>query len=143
MEVLTDNNVDVVTVLIIDDEHDFTDYLTSTLNRRDKYSVIAANNGKEGLLLAKENKPAVILLDIMMPGIDGFEVLRNLKSFQETMSIPVIMLSALSNHEARLQSLKLYSEGFIEKPCSVEDIISTIDDTLKRREELKKRIHEE
>ena len=129
-----------ITVLVIDDEPDFVKHLSKLFKRNEKYEVIAAYDGMQGLEKAKEINPDIILLDILMPDLDGFEILKLLKESKKTLGIPVIMLTALTTQEARLESLKLYSEGFIEKPVSVEKIMQIIDGTLDRREEFKERI---
>jgi len=126
-------------VLIIDDEPDFTDLVCRALNRTGRLEVSAANNADEGIVLAGRELPDIILLDILMPGEDGFSVLKRLKENSSTVGIPVVMVTALTSHEARLMALRLYCEGYLEKPCSTEDIIDKIKVTLDRRRQLRKR----
>jgi len=80
-------------ILIVDDEPDFADMIKMRLEAND-YEVVTANDGVEGLRKAEEENPNLILLDIMMPGMDGYEVLRRLKRGEGTQYIPIVMLTA-------------------------------------------------
>jgi CheY-like chemotaxis protein len=84
--------------------------------------VIQADNGKDAIRLALEEKPDLILLDIMMPQMDGFEVIRQLKAIKETSSIPVVMLTAKSNPEDRERCQELGAVGYITKPFRLEEL---------------------
>ncbi|MEJ5186384.1 MAG: response regulator [Candidatus Geothermincolales bacterium] len=84
--------------------------------------VIQADNGKDAIRLALEEKPDLILLDIMMPQMDGFEVIRQLKAIRETSSIPVVMLTAKSNPEDREKCQELGAVGYITKPFRLEEL---------------------
>ena len=77
-------------ILVVDDESDIVDILKYNLEKENEYTVHAAYNGTEALAIAKKEKPDLILLDIMMPGMNGFEICKNLKSEPETKRIPVI-----------------------------------------------------
>jgi len=125
-------------VLVIDDEKNFIEWVAEVLTAAG-YTVSTAVSGREGIALAEHEKPDIIMLDIRMPDMDGFDVLRSLKDSAVTMSIPVIMLTALTSHEARMQALHLYCEGYVEKPCTAETVLSKIHAVLKRRQELQKR----
>lgn len=84
--------------------------------------VIQADNGRDAIRLALEEKPDLILLDIMMPQMDGFEVIRQLKAIKETSSIPVVMLTAKSNPEDRERCHELGAVGYITKPFRLEEL---------------------
>lgn len=113
-------------ILLIDDEEDFLFFTEKNLSR-EKYQVITANSGKKGIKLARKNKPDLILLDIMMPEMTGFEVLEALKSDKNISKIPVIMLTALDDSRAREKAAKLKNEDFIAKPVSLEELRARID----------------
>lgn len=130
----------VIKVLLIDDEPDFVKHLSQALSRNKSFEVFGANDGMAGFELAVECRPDVILLDIMMPEPDGFEVLRMLKDNSHTIGIPVVMLTAVTTHEARLNSLKLYSEGFLEKPVTINEVVECIKSTLERRRDIQERL---
>jgi two-component system, OmpR family, alkaline phosphatase synthesis response regulator PhoP len=88
--------------------------------------VILADNGQEALRLAQEERPDVILLDIMMPRMDGYEVIRQLKDSEETRAIPVIMLTAKSNLVDRRRCRELGAVEYITKPFRLEDLRNTV-----------------
>jgi len=98
---MTENKIKI---LIIDDEEDFSFFLSRNLERLHIYEIITANNGKVGLKKAKQYNPDLIFLDIMMPGIDGLEVLKILKADKKTASIPVIMLTGRAEEEFKAKA---------------------------------------
>jgi len=101
-------------VLIVDDTPDNIHILMETL--RDTYAISAATNGEKALALALSQSPDIILLDVMMPGIDGYEVCRRLAEDVRTRSIPVIFITALSEEEDEARGLDLGAVDFITKP---------------------------
>lgn len=103
-------------ILIIDDEEDFCFFVKKNLEAISNYEIITANKGKKGIQIARKKKPDLILLDIMMPGIDGFEVLKRLKANEETQNIPVIMLTAKEEDESKIKASGLYCEDYLVKP---------------------------
>jgi len=84
--------------------------------------VLLAESGQEAVRLALEERPDVILLDIMMPCMDGYEVIRQLKAAEETREIPVIMLTAKSNLSDRRKCEEMGAAGYITKPFRLEDL---------------------
>lgn len=81
----------------------------------------------QGINLVKEIKPDLILPDIMMPGLDGFEVLKRLKADSETVKIPVIMLSAKEDEESKVKAAQLYDELYLTKPMESEKLKAKIE----------------
>lgn len=124
-------------ILIIDDEKDFTQMVKLNLEQSGKYEVGIENKGPNALSAAKKFKPQLILLDILMPGVDGFKVLEMLKKDFSTVSIPVIMLTAVMTEEAKGKATSLYDEGYIEKPVNAEVLEAEIDKVFKIRQDLK------
>lgn len=122
-------------VLLIDDEKDFCTVVKMNLELSGKFTVLTASNGKEGIQLAKSAKPDVILLDIVMPKMDGFEVLKQLKKLPDTIPIPVIMLTAVDTDESRIKAAGIYSEYYITKPVTTNDLMTKIDSVLSLRGE--------
>jgi len=108
-------------ILLVDDEQGFVDTVKQYLESR-KYNVIVANDGKEALEKVEEN-PDLILLDIIMPGIDGFEVLRRLRNNLRTRYIPVIMLTARGESKAILKAQDLGTTDYIIKPFSLKELL--------------------
>lgn len=88
--------------------------------------VYTAPSGREALRLAAAEKPDVILLDIMMPGMDGYEVLRQLKASGETRDIPVIMLTAKTGKEDRDKCMEMGVEAYLTKPFKLEELRETV-----------------
>ena len=120
------------TVLLIDDEVELLGVVSFRLSASG-YKVYSANSGKQGLKLASKYKPDVILLDIMMPDMDGYEVLKRLKKSKKTLTIPVIMLTAKSDEKSILKASGLYDEGYIVKPFESSELLSKIEEVLQRR----------
>jgi DNA-binding response OmpR family regulator len=120
-------------ILIIDDEKDFGFFLKQNLELGGKYGVTVATNGKDGIAAAIRQRPDLILLDVIMPQMSGFEVLRTLKETQETTSIPVIMLTAVDTHEAKEKALGLYNEDYIVKPVAISELRTKIDGVFSRK----------
>ncbi len=119
--------------MIIDDEKDFGFFLKQNLELGGKYGVTVATNGKDGIAAAIRQRPDLILLDVIMPQMSGFEVLRTLKETQETTSIPVIMLTAVDTHEAKEKALGLYNEDYIVKPVAISELRTKIDGVFSRK----------
>jgi len=113
-------------ILIIDDEKDFCHFTKMNLENTGKYSVFISTNGKSGIKTAIQKKPDLVLLDIMMPNMSGFEVLKKLKQNINTVSIPVIMLTAFKNEKYMIKAMSLYSQEYLVKPIEVDVLISKI-----------------
>ncbi|WP_168204114.1 response regulator [Aliikangiella coralliicola] len=106
------------TVLAVDDVPDNLDILVAHLEQ-EEIELIVALSGEEGVTLATRIKPDLILMDVMMPGIDGFEACRQLKENPETAKIPLIFLSARSDEKYIERGLSLGAVDYIYKPVSV------------------------
>lgn len=125
-------------VLVVDDELDMRTFLT-TLLETSGYKPLSAVDGKEGMEVAREKKPSVIILDVMMPNESGISMYRELKNDPELKDIPVVMLSALSK-KTFFHSQKVLDEykgekipepaDYIEKPPEPEDILEAIQNCL-------------
>jgi DNA-binding response OmpR family regulator len=120
-------------ILLIDDEADYCALLKMHLSFIGNFEVVCADSGNNGLKLARRIKPDIILLDVIMPGLDGFAVLEKLKKDDETISIPVIMLTGLDEDSARIKAAQLYDELYITKPVDIYQLKSKIEEILKLR----------
>ncbi|KAF2391545.1 EAL domain-containing response regulator [Pseudomonas frederiksbergensis] len=109
------------TLLIVDDEPHVCKLLQILLQNQG-YQTLTAGSGEEALLMVAQQPPDLILLDIMMPGMDGFEVARQLKTDKATSNIPIIMLSALGEHSARISGLEAGAEDFLSKPVESAEL---------------------
>ena len=121
-------------VLVVDDEEDFGFFVKANLEARGDYRVRVATSGERGLELAARHTPAAILLDIMMPGVDGLQTLKRLKEEERTMFIPVIMLTARHDDETRIAAAGLYCEGYLTKPVKIDDLVARLEKVLGMRE---------
>ncbi|HQU34511.1 MAG TPA: response regulator [Thermoanaerobaculaceae bacterium] len=109
------------TVLIVDDQPQSLEAMRDALLPLG-FEVWQALDGASGLLLARERQPDVILLDVMMPGIDGFEVCRRLKADEETRLLPVVFLTGLDSRDARLKGLEAGATDFLTKPFDLVEL---------------------
>jgi len=118
-------------ILLIDDETDFTKLIKRNLELTGRYEVRTENNGLLGLAAAKEFKPDLIFLDILMPDVDGGEVGYNLENDNETKDIPVIYLTAAVNKEEVEKSEgQIGGHPFIAKPVSADELINYIEERI-------------
>ncbi|MBF0106639.1 MAG: response regulator [Deltaproteobacteria bacterium] len=112
-------------ILIIDDEEDLLAMLNLSLKNR-AFEVEVAKDGQLGLSKALSFKPNIILLDLVMPGIDGWEVCQKLKTDPKTKSIPIIVFTALQSSEAKETALSMGADAVILKPCDNDELVQTI-----------------
>ena len=110
-------------LLIIDDDQDTCEFLKDFFEAR-KCSVLTANSGEEGLLIVKEKKPDVILLDVKMKGLNGIEVLKQVKRFDK--NIKVIIITVASDEETRQLAKRYGADDFIKKPLNTEYLEGTV-----------------
>ena len=113
-------------ILIVDDEVDILHFLELVLQGRG-YAVSSASSGQKALILARTQSPDLMLLDIMMPQMDGWEVLRLLRVDPQTASIPVAMISARTDAKDRVQGLQEGALDYICKPFSLDDLLAKVD----------------
>jgi PAS domain S-box-containing protein len=113
------------TILIVDDEKSVRETIGSLLIVQG-YQLIFASNGKEALERAAESSPDLILLDIMMPFMDGFEVCRRLRENQRLREVPIIMITALDDKDSRLQGIQSGADDFISKPFDFTELIARV-----------------
>ncbi len=124
------------TVLVVDDEKDIIQLIKYNLER-EGFRVETAFDGNTALVKANEVKPDVILLDIMLPGKDGYEVIKSLNQSERTSGIPVIFLTAKSAEFDEVLGLELGADDYIVKPISPRKLISRIRAVLRRVEGMK------
>ena len=115
----------VKTIMLIDDEVDLLEELGSWLHEHG-YKVVTAKSGKEGLARLKEISPHLIVLDVIMPSMDGFEVLSELKKDSKTSSIPVIMFTAKGETASIMKALQMRATDYIIKPFDANALLSMI-----------------
>ncbi len=119
-------------ILVVDDEEDILELLKFNLER-EGYRVFCASSGEKGLKRAKAELPAVILLDLMLPGIDGLEVAKKLKEDNSTKHIPIVMLTAKGEEADIVTGLELGADDYITKPFSPRVLLARVRAVLRRR----------
>ena len=116
-------------ILIIDDEPDLVKTLQITL-QQENYECLTAHDGKQGLRRAYEWKPDLIVLDVMLPGMDGYQVCRALKLNARLKQVPIIMLTVKASTENRIMGEASGAAHYITKPFSEEKLIAKIEELL-------------
>src|SRR5699024_1417969 len=118
-------------ILAVDDEAHILELLSFNLEASG-YRVVTAATGEDALVVCAHERPAMVLLDIMLPGIDGMEVCRRLKSAPTTADIPIIMLTAKGDEVDKILGLELGADDYITKPFSVRELIARVKALLRR-----------
>jgi CheY-like chemotaxis protein len=113
------------TVLIIEDNLDIREN-TGEILELTGFRVLSSEDGRHGITLAVDEKPDVILCDIMMPGIDGYQVFKELKANQATSSIPFIYVTASGERNEIKQAMEMGAYGYIRKPFDVDELVRLI-----------------
>ncbi|RFS17152.1 ATP-binding protein [Emticicia sp. C21] len=128
-------------LLIVDDNDDIRTYIKSIFEK--EYQVIEAINGKEGISKATEKIPNLIISDLMMPEMDGFEFCKALKSDEKTSHIPIIMLTAKADIGSRMEGLELGADDYLTKPFHKDEMLVRVRNLISIREKLKKKYGKE
>jgi two-component system phosphate regulon response regulator PhoB len=121
------------TILVIEDEKDIRELIEHHL-RREGYTVVSVATGEAGLEAVERQRPALVLLDLMLPGLDGFEVCKHLKNSEATRDIPIVMLTARSEETDIVSGLELGADDYVRKPFSMKELIARIRARLRRSE---------
>ena len=119
-------------ILIIEDDPSFSRAINHIIGK-EGYNVDTASNGMTGLRMAKENPPDLLILDIMLPGIDGFEICSQLRNNPPTSNLPIIMLSAKGQETDKETGLKVGANEYLTKPINRELLLETIDKLLAQK----------
>ncbi len=121
-------------ILIIEDEKDIVEALRYNLEKEKGFSVLSANTGDEGVNLAFQVKPNLIILDIGLPGLNGYEVCRMLRRDVETRDIPILMVTARVAESDKVLGLELGADDYITKPFGIRELIARVRNAIRRRE---------
>lgn len=115
-------------VLVIDDERSLVESIRYNLER-DGFSVIAAYQGPEGLDMADREKPDIVILDLMLPGLDGLEICRRIRRQSD---VPIIMLTAKESEADRVTGLEIGADDYVTKPFSMRELVARVKTVLRR-----------
>jgi len=119
------------TILVIDDEKDLIELVKYGLEK-EGFLVKGASDGESGLAAAARNLPDLVIVDLMLPGMDGIEVCRRLRSDARTATVPIIMLTAKSSESDRVVGLELGADDYVTKPFSPRELAARIKAVLRR-----------
>ncbi len=122
------------TILIIEDEKNILELLQYNLEQQG-FRVLKAMKGDDGLMLARKQKPSLVLLDLMLPEIDGIEICKILKKNEETQAIPIIMLTAKGEETDKIVGFELGADDYITKPFSPRELVARVKAVLRRNKE--------
>ena len=116
-------------IILADDNEDMRYYIYRLL--KDEYEVTAVQNGKEVLEAVENRAPDLVISDVMMPEVDGFELVKRMKQNSKTANIPIVLLSARAGEESTIEGLKSGADDYLVKPFSAKELLTRIDSTLK------------
>jgi CheY-like chemotaxis protein len=116
-------------ILFVDDNLDLV-YVVTKIFKRAGHEVVHASDGEEGLRMIEEDRPDLVLLDVMMPRIDGWEVCKRIKGDEETRDIPVVMVTVKIDLDDKEKSRELGADAHIDKPFSYKDLLETVESFL-------------
>lgn len=116
-------------VLLIEDDPSSVRLVSYTLEQ-EGYEVLTATNGLEGLKKVREEAPDLLVLDVMLPGLDGFEVCRRLRADEQTAGLPVLMLSAKAQEIDKTTGLKMGADDYLAKPADPSEIVARVANLL-------------
>ena len=116
---------DTPKILVVDDDEHILRSLSQYLELED-FHVFSASSGPEALLLFEQEKPDLLVLDVMMPGMDGFQVLETLRKDPETANVPVLMLTARDQHNDILKGYQMGATSYLVKPFNLDELVEAI-----------------
>lgn len=118
------------TVLIVDDNRELLDLITESLTLLGDYSVLTADNGAEGLARAVETQPDCLVIDVKMPGLDGYQLVRALRGDPVTAALPLVILTALTQDHYRFAGLLAGADRYLTKPIKPPDLVAAIQEAI-------------
>jgi signal transduction histidine kinase/ligand-binding sensor domain-containing protein/DNA-binding response OmpR family regulator len=124
-------------ILFVEDNEDVRIYVNDLL--KSEYNVLLADSGESGIEVTKNNLPDLILSDVMMPGMDGFEFCKRIKSDWKTSHIPVILLTAKVDHQSKLDGLELGADDYLTKPFEQKELLIRVKNLIEQRRLLKEK----
>jgi signal transduction histidine kinase/ligand-binding sensor domain-containing protein/DNA-binding response OmpR family regulator len=136
-DLLNDNLIDKTIVLVVEDNPDVREYIKDAL--KEYYHVEEAANGEQGLRKAEKCIPDLIISDIMMPKMDGYEMTRRIRQDEKTSHIPIILLTAKSDKDSRLEGLGLGADDYLIKPFDSDELLARIKNLIETRRRLQEK----
>ncbi len=121
-------------ILVVDDERDIAELVAYNLVR-EGYQVTKAYDGHQALQYIRENRPDLVILDLMLPGINGFEICRQIRKNPETERLPIIMLTAKTDSVDKITGLEIGADDYLTKPFNVRELVARVRAVLRRWEQ--------
>jgi PleD family two-component response regulator len=128
----SEQNIMKPKILIVDDEPINVELLEGYLSN--DYDIMKAYNGNEAMKIVGTNPPDLIILDIMMPGINGIEVCKIIKNDEKTMSIPIVIVTALNEREVRIKAIEAGTDDFLNKPIDILELTTRVKSLLRAKQ---------
>ncbi|MEL7034688.1 MAG: response regulator [Cyanobacteria bacterium J06592_8] len=128
-------------ILVIEDESDVREIVLDILEAED-FSVMGAKNGEEGVRLAQEHLPDLVICDVMMPEMDGYDVLKALRENKKTSTIPFVFLTAKATRENLRQGMNLGADDYLTKPFSRKDLLGAISSRIQKKDAIEQQTQE-
>lgn len=128
------------TILVVDDEEDILELIRYNLSKQG-YSILTALTGEQAISISKQSLPDLIVLDLMLPGIDGLQVTRRLRKNQSTREIPIVMLTAKGEESDIIKGLETGANDYMSKPFSPKELAARIKAVLRTKNNDKKKVH--
>jgi CheY-like chemotaxis protein len=122
------------TVLLVDDNHDLLLLISESLTLLGDYIVVTVDNGDDGLARAVELHPDCIVIDVRMPGLDGYQLVRALRGDPATAALPLVILTALSQEHYRFAGLLAGADKYLTKPIKPPDLVAAIQESIRLSE---------
>ena len=122
------------TILVIDDNDDLLSFISDSLRKLGSFTVVTASNGDEGLERYFEVRPVCVVVDVMMPGLDGYQLVKALRGDPESSSTPIVMLSAMAQPKDQLAGFLSGADEYIVKPVGALELVRVIRAVVARSE---------
>ena len=119
------------TILLVDDNHDLLALITESLTLLGGFTVVTADNGVDGLARAVELRPDCVVIDVRMPGIDGYQLLHALRGDPETAALPLVILTALTQDHYHVAGLLSGADQYLTKPIKPPDLVAAIQESIR------------
>jgi CheY-like chemotaxis protein len=118
------------TILVVDDSHDLLTLITESLTLLGDFTVVTADNGADGLARAVELRPDCVIVDVRMPGIDGYQLIHALRGDPETAALPLVILTALTQDRYHVAGLLSGADQYLTKPIKPPDLVAAIQESI-------------
>ena len=122
------------TILLVDDNHDLLALITESLTLLGGFTVVTADNGADGLARAVELRPDCVVIDVRMPGIDGYQLIHALRGDPETGALPLVILTALTQDHFHVAGLLSGADQYLTKPIKPPDLVAAIQESIRLSE---------